>query len=247
VVYRQRADSRGPGASRWAVVALAVTAAAANLYQSTAWAARGQAAQAGGDYALAAADYASAHRGIVYDPDYIDAEGIDWYVLAAAGGTKAQAQRYSDMALRLARQAQVLDPHDAQHYQLEGRVLQLRGDLAGAQAAFRTALRLDPYNHPEYALDLAGAQEAAGDTAGAVRTAQAMLVLYPQAVVDNRHLDTTIKPTLANLEALVGNADLQSGDVAGAKVAARQAQHWYPDSLRGQALELELKKRLAQQ
>jgi tetratricopeptide (TPR) repeat protein len=97
-------------------------------------------------------------------------------------------------------------------------------------------LRLDPYNHPDYALDLARVQQQTGEVDGAVRTAQAMLAQYPQEVVDNRSNDATVKPALADLEALVGNVYLKQGRLREAGEAATRALKLDPDSLRGRAL-----------
>jgi O-antigen ligase len=240
VMYQEWRPVRGAVSWRWPAVAALVLAPVISLYQSDVWAARGQSAQTDNDYALAATDYAAAHRGVAYDPDYVDAEGIDWYALAATGGTNTQLD--AKLALELARQAEVLDPHDGQHYQLEGRVLALTGDWKGALVAFKTALRLDPYDHPEYALDLATVEEQMGNERAAVETAESMLALYPPTVVVNRNLDTTIRPTLANLEALVGNIELQQGNVIGAQVAAARALNQDPTNIRGRALAVQIRK-----
>jgi len=240
LVYEQWWPARSRLKLLWPAVAATALVPTVSLYLSDGWAVRAAAAQNDGNYVLAAADYNAAHRGPVYNPDYVNAEGIDWYTMASAGGASAKAD--SSRALDLARQAEVLDPHDGQHHQLEGRVLALRGDYQGAEAAFRFALKLDPYDHPEYALDLAGVQAVAGDLNGAVATAQAMLQLYPPAVVANRNMDDTIRPTLANLQALIGNIDLARGDLKGADVAAKAAIYWDPTSLRGQALRNQVRK-----
>jgi len=240
LVYEQWWPARSRLKLLWPAVAATALVPTVSLYLSDGWAVRAAAVQNDGNYVLAAADYNAAHRGVVYNPDYVNAEGIDWYTMASAGGGSAKAD--SSRALDLARQAEALDPHDGQHHQLEGRVLALRGDYQGAEAAFRTALKLDPYDHPGYALDLAGVQAVAGDLNGAVATAQAMLQLYPSAVVANRNMDDTIRPTLANLQALIGNIDLARGDLKGADVAAKAANAWDPASLRAQALRNQVRK-----
>jgi tetratricopeptide (TPR) repeat protein len=214
-----------------------------SLYESENWAVRAQAAQLDGNYAVAAEDYAAAHRGPVYNPDYVNAEGIDWYTMGGLGDKRAQQEEA--VALDRARRAHTLDPDDGQHWQLEGRVLAQRGDFNGAQRALRQALKLDPYDHPGYALDLATFQLLAGHREAAMRSASAMLALYPPRVVNNRNLDATIKPTLANLEALVGNIALQDGDLIGASGAAKRALALDPGNLRGKALGVQVQKRLA--
>jgi tetratricopeptide (TPR) repeat protein len=234
LVYRQASQGRGKASWRWPAVAVVLMAPLISLYQSNVWAERGRAQQTDGDYATAADDFGAAHSGWVYNPDFVNAEGIDLLTLAYgnAAGAKADAQ----LALERARQAQREDRYDAQHHQLEGRALSAQGDLKGAAAAFREALRLDPYNHPDYALDLARVQQQTGDVDGAVRTAQAMLAQYPQEVVDNRSNDATVKPALADLEALVGNVYLKQGRLREAGEAATRALKLDPDSLRGRAL-----------
>ncbi len=217
-----------------------VVAPLISLYQSDVWATRARVAQDDGDYAAAADKFAEAHQGLVFNPDYINAEGINLYSQAAGGGPGASA--LATLALDRAREAEGLDPHDGQNYQLEGRVLALRGDFAGAAAAFRKALVLDPYNQPSYALDLAMVQTRTGDTKAGLATAQGMLALYPPAVVENRGSDITLRPTLANLEALVGNILLERGDVSGAALAAKRALGLDPANLRGRALQHQVDK-----
>jgi len=243
IVYSQgtvlRAGVRFPAVALAAVMLVPLV----SLYQSGNWAARAAVAQANGDYAEAAGDFAAAHRGPVYNPDYVNAEGIDWYTLAGLGG-KSAAQD-SALALDRAHEAQLQDPYDGQNYQLEGRVLAGKRDFGGAVKALQRALKQDPLDHPGYALDLATFQLLGGDQAAALKTARAMLALYPQSVVDNRNLDQTIRPILANLETLIGNVDLQQGDVAGADAAVKRALELDKNSLRGRALEVQLKKKLA--
>ena len=103
--------------------------------------------------------------------------------------------------------------------------------------AFRAALKLDPLNHPDYALDLAAVQLESGDVKGAVATAQAMLRLYPVEVVANRSADGTVAPNLANLEALVGDVFLERGDLRGAGSAARRALILDSGNVRARALQ----------
>jgi O-antigen ligase/Flp pilus assembly protein TadD len=233
-VFRQRRPVRW--AARWwmPAVTAVLLVPLVGLYQSDVWAKRAQVDQEDGDYDLAVEHYAAAHRGVIYNPDYLSAEGINLFALAGGGGTDGKTGLA--LALGRAKQAQTLDRYDSQHYQLEGRVLAARGDLKGAEAAFRAALKLDPYNHPDYALDLAAVQARAGDAVGALGTARAMLAQYPQDVVDNRNLDAALKPALANLWALKGNLDLQAGRLGEAGVAARRALRLDPDNLRARAL-----------
>ncbi|MDB5179055.1 MAG: O-antigen polymerase family protein [Patescibacteria group bacterium] len=239
-IYRQWWPVRGKVRLGWPATAVLLLVPLMNMYQSNIWAARARVAQEDGDYSLAAERYAAAHRGVVYDPDYINADGIALYAVAVSGGKDGRTA--AALALDRARQAETLDPHDGQHHQLEGRALAVRGDQRGAEAAFRAALRLDPYNHPEYALDLATVQMQAGDTRGSMDTARAMLKLYPAAVVSNRNLDESLRPKLANLEALVGNSYLVQGNLREAGGAAQRALRLDPKSLRGRALEVQVRR-----
>jgi tetratricopeptide (TPR) repeat protein len=239
LVYRQWWSVRRRAGLGGPVLAAMVLAPLISLYQSDVWAARAQAAEDDGDYARAAEQYEAAHRGLVYDPDYVNAEGIALYARAAM---EKRVQGEAALALDRARMSERMDAYDAQHHQLEGRVLALQGDLGGAQKAFREALRLDPYNHPEYALDLATTQAAAGDVGGAVQTAEEMLGLYPAEVVSNRNLDTALRPVLANLAAFVGNVYLSEGQWAKARVAAERALEYDSQSLRARALMVQVRK-----
>ena len=219
---------------KWPAISAAVLIPIVSLYFSETWATRGANAQTDGDYALAAEDYGRASSGIIFNPDHLGAEGINWYALASLGGPAARHN--GDQALAAARQAEALDPADGQHHQLEGRILALRGDLRGAEVAFRKALVLDRFNHPDYAYDLADILVRRGRPDEALAAAGTMLAQYPAAVVANRVADETLPPALANLEALAGNVYLAQGQVQPAGRAADRALALYPKSLRGRAL-----------
>jgi len=154
--------------------------------------------------------------------------------VAASGGPDTAANLAQ--ALDKAHKAERLDPHDGQHFQLEGRILALKKDYKGADRALRQALALDRFNHPDYALDLAGVLNAEQKPAEAVSVAGTMLAQYPPAVVSNRGADETLAPNLADLEALRGNIYLGQGRVSDARAAADRALKLDPMSLRGRAL-----------
>jgi O-antigen ligase len=232
VVYRQWSSERAKASWGWPILAVAVMVPLVVLYQSDVWANRAKVYQDNGDFVLAAEDFGNAHGGLVFNPDFVNAEGINLYTLAGMGDKEA-----IKLALERARMAERLDPHDGQHHQLEGRVLALQGDYKGAEATLREALRLDPYNHPDYAQDLAFMQTKLGHNSEAITTVQTMLAQYPDAVVDNRNADLTLRPTLGNLEAFVGNIYLQEGDLEKAREAARASLHYDKKSLRGRALQ----------
>ena len=222
----------------WPLVSAVLLIPIISLYFSETWATRGQVAQQDGDYALAADDYAQASTGIIYNPDHLEAEGINRFVLASTGGSDIKTQ--IDLALESARKAQTMDPYDGQHHQLEGRILAFRGDLKAAEGAFRRALELDAFNHPDYSLDLASVQVREGNNEAALKTANEMLAQYSSAVIANRAADQTLAPTLANLEALTGNIYLGAGRIDEANIAADKALLLDPQGLRGRALKHKL-------
>ena len=221
----------------WPAVSAVTIIPIVSLYFSGVWADRGAAAQTDGDYATAAQDYAHAASGVIYNPDYITAEGINRYTLGESGMVLAGDNRPElDTALAEARLAERQDPYDAQHHQLEGRILVAKGDLVAAEAAFRRTLALDPRNHPDYALDLASTLVREKKLGEAVRVAQAMLQQYPATVVSNRAEDDTLAPNLANLESLIGNVALSAGDLREARASADRALKLDPKNLAGRAL-----------
>jgi O-antigen ligase/tetratricopeptide (TPR) repeat protein len=232
VAYRPWRDGVGAW-PRWTLApAAALLMLSTCWYWSGSYIIRAAAAQADGDYDLASQ---WDHRAQLWvtNPDVISAEGIMWYARAAVGDDPRASL---DKALGLARRAERADPYDGQHYQLEGRVRLAERQPAAAIKAFEAALRRDPFNHPEYALDLAGVQRQTGHTDQALHTAQAMLALYSDKVVENRSSDPGVRPAVANLEAFVGNIELQRGQRGQAKEAAERAVRILPESLAGRAL-----------
>lgn len=235
LIYVQRSEKWVKPSWRWPAVAALVLVPVISLFLSATWAARGQAAQADNHYELAADDFAQAGSGLIFNPDVVGAEGINVYAQAATGDAKA-GQELAQTALALAQTAQRLDPADGQHYQLEGRVQMGMAKYVAAEAAFRRALQLDPYNHPDYALDLARALAAQGRQDEAVRVVGAMLAQYPPAVVANRVADESLRPLLANLEVFVGNVYLKAGRLDEARAATARAVALDPKGLGVRAL-----------
>jgi tetratricopeptide (TPR) repeat protein len=237
LMYKQNKRRWVKQSWRWPALATLVIIPVVSLYQSDSWAQRARVAQEDGDYALAATNFVKASGGVLYNPDVLTGEGINRLTVAMGGEMAPDAAKMElELALHRARQAQQLDPHDAQHYQLEGRVLMAQNALSAAEAAFRRALELDHLNHPEYALDLASVLVREQKSGDAVRVAQAMIALYPPDVIGNRQADESIPPALANLHALVGNVALGEGRIAEADAAADAALRIDKDSLRGRAL-----------
>ena len=236
--YQQWSVVWGRPSWRGAVVAAALLVPAVSLYKSQAWADAAATYQEAGDYEGAASRYEVAQNVAVFNPDLVGAEGIAWYSAGATGGK--DAKKDGDMALDLARQAERLDPSDGQHYQLEGRVLSQLGHEREAEAALWKALKLDPYNHPQYALDLATLQLSRGDKDGAATTIQSMLAQYPDEVIANRSSDATLRPVLANLQATLGNIYLEEGNLGDARYRSRQALKTDTLNLKGRALQHQL-------
>jgi O-antigen ligase/tetratricopeptide (TPR) repeat protein len=243
LIYMQKAVVWVRPTWKWSMVSAAVLLPIIVLYFSDTWAVRAADAQANGDFTLAAEDYGRAQHSSITNPDYINAEGINLYTLATLGGPEStsNAKRALDRALS----AEALDPDDGQHFQLEGRILAFESNYPAAEAAYRRALVLDPYNHPDYALDLASVLLKQNKSADALSSAQSMLNLYTKSVIANRSADPGLKPQLANLEALTGNVYLVTGEFSLASAAAERALADDPSSLRGRALKHQLEVRNA--
>jgi O-antigen ligase len=193
---------------------------AASSYESNFWATRGQQADSQSLFTNAAQAYARAHTTPVYDPTNWTAEGIDYYTLASfTGGSKT----YNADAERAARGAIQHDGSDSQNYQLLGRIQALEGNLPAAEASLSQALRLDPWNHPDYYSDLAGLQLKANHTVAAQKTVSAGLALYPDSVIANRNADTTVKPAVAELLSLQAADRLSHDDTKGAAADIKRA------------------------
>ena len=234
LIYTQRTRQWVALGWKWPVISALVLMPVVSLYFSDTWATRGSNAQTDGDYALAAQDYGRTNQGLVHNPDNESAQGINLFVLATLGGPDMAANLAQ--ALDEAHKAEKLDPHDGQHFQLEGRILAFKKDYKGSEKALRQALALDKFNHPDYALDLAGVLATDQKPAEALAVADAMLAQYPPAVVSNRVADETLAPNLSDLEALTGNIYLSEGRVSDAGAAADRALGLYPSGLRGRAL-----------
>jgi O-antigen ligase/Flp pilus assembly protein TadD len=202
------------------------------IYLSDNKAQRGRMAQVDGDYALAASYFTQARSYLVYDPDVLSAEGIDRYTLGLSGDKGQTSQ-----ALLLARSAERQDPFDGQHHQLAGRILNAEGKSSESEREFELALTLDPFNHPDYAYDLAQSQLHQGKQDLALATLMSMLNQYPAGVIANRSTDTNVAQNLATLEVLVGTIHLQQGDLVLAQSDAHKAIMMAPDSLRAQAFQ----------
>ena len=217
------------GYRRWVVPALLLPTLilSVSFYQSSVATNHGIVYDDNHDLTSAAASYQQAHSVVAYDPDTWGAEGIDYYTLASITNG---SRHYAPLALDRANQAIARDPNDSQHYFLLARVDRLDGQLASAETAYHKTLQLDPWNHPEYYVDLATLQLQRGETAAARATVQKALNLYPDSVIANRNADTTIKPAVAELLVLQAADHLQHGDKAAAAAELSRALRLDPTS-----------------
>ena len=222
----------------WRVPAVAVLLMVPVIpfYQGSVLASRAAFYQSDGDLESASEYYGRAHQGLVYNPDWLNGEGIALYA-QATGSTGKQRTELAALALDRARQAQKLDPRDGQNYQLEGRVLSLQGNLPAAIIAFKRALELDPFNHPGYAYDLARIQTQIGNSSAGMQTARAMLALYPAKVITNRSADVSLRPALVGLAVFVGNRELTDGNLAAAATSAKLAAMYDAKDFRTRGLQ----------
>jgi tetratricopeptide (TPR) repeat protein len=207
-------------------------------YQSDAARSRGQIYDDNRDLTTAAKNYQRAHRGPVYDPDTLTAEGIDYFTLATfTNGSKT----FSKQARDLANQAIQRDPQDAQHYFLLGRAQFIEGNLKESEQAYRMALKLDKYNHAEYYEDLAALQLKVGDTVSAQRTVDEALAIYTDAVIANRNGDEQMPPAVAQLLAFRAAAEIDHGDHSAAAKSLQRAYRLDPKNRDVELLQRHLK------
>lgn len=189
------------------------------IYKNATWADEAKSLQDEGEYTKAAKAFHEAQSGLFYDPDNVSGEAMNLYFATGFMNKRILDERL-DQVLGLARQAEKMDPMDAKHYQVEAWALYSRKDLVGAAAALKTALKLDPYNYPPYAADLAAVRLNQQRPDDALRVAKAMLGQYTPEVIENRSIDTTLKPNLARLWAVVSRAEKAKGNEEAARAAA---------------------------
>jgi tetratricopeptide (TPR) repeat protein len=176
---------------------IAVMILAASLYESDALANKGLAYEDAGYYEQAATYFGQAHSGLVYNPGILVSQGINYYTLATSEqqDSSANLQR----AAALAKQAQILDPYDAQNAFLLARVLTAEGKKAQATVQFKTALHLDPYNQPMFYGDYAQLLLSEGKLTDAEMVATAGIEQYPPVVIANRSVDQSIPAQVSGL------------------------------------------------
>jgi tetratricopeptide (TPR) repeat protein len=241
LVYSQGKTVVGPLSWRVSAAAVLLLIPVIPYYQGSVLASRAASYQADGDLTSASQFYGRSHQGLLFDPDWVNGEGIALYA-QATGAAPGQRAQLASLALDRAHQAQKQDSKDGQHHQLEGRILALQGDYPGAESALKRALVLDPFNHPDYAYDLARIQALEGKSTIALQTATEMLALYPQQVITNRSADTSLRPALVGLATFVGTRQLADGNLTAARQAAKMAAMYDPKDFRTKALQNALDK-----
>jgi O-antigen ligase len=169
---------------------------AVSIYRSELAAARAAVAQSGGEYKAAAEGYHAARTGLAYNPDYVTAEGINYYVLARLGENKGE-----NLALGLDRASQAikLDAGDAQHHLLAARIMLEQQNLEEAARHYSLALQKDPYNEPDYYSELAGVEIERGHYEVALEQVDRGISLYPDTVIARREADADLSRRVARM------------------------------------------------
>lgn len=203
------------------------------LFQNQIKAQNGSIAQQNGDYARAISYYEQSHLHPPYDPDWLNAQGINDYVLATGGVGKTANL---NQALALSQTGAKLDPSDGQHDLLRGRVLVQEHKLAEAAAAYQSAITKDPYNHPDYYNDLASVYLRQNNVRAAEATIKTILALYPDSVVANRNNDSSVAPAVANSYATAAEILAIQGKLGDARVDLVRAFRLDPTNISAQLL-----------
>jgi len=151
--------------------------------------------QSWGDYPRALDYIQAARSGVIYDPDWVTVAGVSYYV----DSSSPLDNKANDLALAAqdARTAIAQDPHDAQHYFLLGEVEVAQGKTTAAETEFKQAIRLDPFDNPQYYNNLASIYVRQNNLVLADQTAAVVTTLYTKPVLGNRNADTNLAPNVA--------------------------------------------------
>ena len=149
-------------------------------YRSRVLASNGQINQANDDVKAAANDFQAAQHQLTYDPTVLTSEAADDLTLAAEGHDVA---RNLARATGLAELARRLDRFDAAPDFWLGQAESAQKHDAAAELAFREALTLDPYNHPEYYNGLAELYLSQAKLTAALDLEQQVTALYSTDVL----------------------------------------------------------------
>lgn len=196
-----------------------------SLYQSYLAQQNGEYYQEAGDYRLAQEYFGLAHSNVAYNPDVINAEGINFYTLAQSNIDREANLR---LAQDRSRQAIKLDPNDSQHPFLLAKIQRLSGSISESELQFRAALRLDPYNRPAYYEELSTLLFEMGRLVEAEQIVASGISLYPDSVINNRNADENIKPSVAQLYFLRSRIRLAQNNRVGASEDAAKSLELRP-------------------
>lgn len=209
------------------LVLLVVCALSVSYFQSDSWGKKAKAAENIRDLPQAAELYAKAHAGLVYDPDSWTLEGVNYYSIATiVGGLKS----YATIAEDRASEAIKRDPNDAQHYFLRGRALNMLGRNEEAIGAFSHAVHYDPYNHPEYYVDLAESYWQKGEKQVAFDVAARGTEIFNDDVLKQKTDDSVDLIYTAQLWAFRASYHLDSKEAEAATQALQKAFEIDPDN-----------------
>lgn len=220
---------RAPGRAWWLAILPLPLLVSVQLYSSEQQALRGQDHQDHSRYEEAAAAFAAARGGYIYDPDLLTKEGINHYAL----GLEQRSASELLEAGRLAQLAQAQDPRDSQHSFLLARIAQAQGDLVQAERHYQAAIAADRLNHPEYYLDFAQLRLRQQQPQAALVLLDEVIGLYPNQVVLNRSANSRLRVVLAQIYSL-------RGVLRGSLADAAQALWLDPDNRQAQQLKSQL-------
>lgn len=164
------------------------------------------------EYDRARDEYAAAQSLLIYDPQVVLSEGIMVY-----SGAFMLKDDQRTVAIRetvaVADRAIKITPRSAAAWQLKGRALRSLGDTAGAEAAFRRALELDPFNQPSYYSDLGNVLLYTRQSGVAISVLNYALRLYTPEVVKNRALQNDFGTEVVGLYQMLGRAYRDAGSL----------------------------------
>ncbi|HSX48364.1 MAG TPA: tetratricopeptide repeat protein, partial [Candidatus Nanoarchaeia archaeon] len=163
--------------------------------------------------------YSRAHSGVAYNPDTLTGEGINRLALARQ---QQDSQTNLTLARLRAETAIKQDSFDAQQHFLLARVLRQQDKLDQAIVEYRKAIRLDPFNQPDYYNDLAQIL-LVSDPQAALQVASSGLNAYPDQVLSNRMADPDIFRQVSTLLTTRALVLLKVGDQAKAVEDLRRA------------------------
>lgn len=143
------------------------------------------------------------------------------WVLIGQGGVESASR-----AEQLGRRALRVAPDNYFIYHLIGRARYDQGDLDGAEESFTTALRLDPWLHPNFHLDLASVYLQKGDRDRARYQLASVLDQYGPGVPYSAN--PSVLNHLARVAHLLGTVEKDAGDTDAARAYYARALEYDP-------------------